>query len=961
VAPRRDRDLASLPEPFRAFHRNLAGAVPPERIFADPLRTLAFGMDASFYRLIPRLVIQARTGSEVASILSAASSLRVPVTFRAAGTSLSGQAVTDSVLVVLAGGWRGLEVLDGGARIRLQPGVIGSDANAALARLGRKIGPDPASIQSCMIGGMAANNSSGMCCGTAQSCYQTVESMRLLFWDGTWLDTADLGSRRAFAESHPEVIRELCAIRDEIAADPALRGRIVEKYRIKNTTGYSLNAFVDHTDPVDILLHLMVGSEGTLGFIAEVTLRTVPDPPHRASALALFPDVASACRAVMRLQRGSVAAAELMDRASLRAVEAKPGMPGGLAGLPPEAAALLVEARAGDPAELAARVAEAQASLSAGPALAPIAFTSVRAEYERLWDVRRGLFPAVGAARPVGTTVVIEDVAFPTPVLAEATLELRSILRRHGYSEAILFGHAFDGNLHFVFTQDFGTDPEVERYGRLMDALAELVVDRYGGSLKAEHGTGRNMAPFVEREWGAQAYALMRRVKRLLDPHQVLNPGVVIGDRPRAHLENLKALPRVDPLVDPCIECGACEPRCPSRDLSLSPRQRIVVQREIARERAAGGGARRRRLEEAFVWAGDQTCATDGLCAAACPVSIDTGAYVKALRAAAHQRRTAVAQWAADHFAAVTFAVRALLGGAALARRVLGARALGAISRVARRLSGGRLPLWTRAMPRPVRGRPWERTPEGGPGAGAKQVVYFPSCVARTLGEDPGAGDGAELSAAVRSLLSKAGYQARVPARVEALCCGMPFESKGYPEQGLQKLRELEAALLAASEGGRLPVLCETSPCVQRMRKAIDPRLRVYEPVEFIHDFLLPELRLERRPGPIAIHLTCSSQKLGVGPKLRALAEACAERVVAPPVGCCGFAGDKGFTHPELNASALAGLAEAIPAGCQAGYSNSRGCEVGLSLHAGIPFRSIVQLVDACARPLRESEPAQGG
>jgi D-lactate dehydrogenase len=957
VALRRDPDLTRLPEPFRAFHRRVAGAVPPERIFADPLRTLAFGTDASFYRLIPRLVVQARTGAEVASVLSAATSLKVPVTFRAAGTSLSGQAVTDSVLVVLAGGWRAIEVLDGGARIRLQPGVIGSDANAALARLGRKIGPDPASIQSCMIGGIAANNSSGMCCGTAQSCYQTVESMRLLLWDGTWLDTAAAGSRRAFAESHPEVIRELCAIRDELAADAPLRARIVEKYRIKNTTGYSLNAFVDHVDPVDILLHLMVGSEGTLGFIAEVTLRTVPDPPHRASALALFPDVASACRAVVRLQGGPAAAAELMDRASLRAVQAKPGMPEGLAALPPEAAALLVETRAVDPAELAEKVAEAQARLAAVPALAPIAFTSVREELERLWDVRRGLFPAVGAARPVGTTVVIEDVAFPTRVLAEATLDLQSVLRRHGYSEAILFGHALDGNLHFVFTQDFGTEPEVERYGRLMDAVAELVVDRYGGSLKAEHGTGRNMAPFVEREWGAQAYALMRRVKRLLDPHQVLNPGVVIGDRPRAHLENLKPLPRVDPLVDGCIECGACEPRCPSRDLSLSPRQRIVVQREIARERAAGGSARGRRLEEDFVWAGDQTCATDGLCATACPVSIDTGLYVKSLRAAAHQGRTAAAQWVADHFAGVTSAVRALLGGATLARRVLGARALGAISSAARTLSGGRLPLWNRAMPRPVRGRPWE----GMPGEGAKQVVYFPSCVARTLGEDPDAGAGLELSAAVRSLLSKAGFQVRVPERVEGLCCGMAFESKGYPEQGRQKLRELEAALLAAGDGGRIPVLCDTSPCVQRMRKAIDPRLKVFEPVEFIHDFLLPELRLERRPGPIAIHLTCSSQKLGVGPKLRALAAACADEVVVPPVGCCGFAGDKGFTHPELNASALAGLAEAIPVGCRSGYSNSRGCEVGLSLHAGIPYRSVVQLVDACARPLRDPEPRPGG
>src|SRR5512133_2357169 len=286
------QDIRALPEPYRRLHRRLAALLPRPRIVADPLRVLAYGTDASFYRLLPKLVVRVRSTDEVRDVLREAGSLGLPVTFRAGGR-----------------------------------GVVGAEADLARAPHGRELGPGPASIGACMIGGIAANNASGMCCGTAQNSYRTVEAMKLVLADGTLLDTADPESRRRFAASHAALLAGLAAIRDEIAADPALHRRIVEKYRIKNTTGYALNAFVDHHEPLEILLRLMIGSEGTLAFLAEVTYRTVPEQPHKASALALSPDVAGAARATVRLQGGPVSAVELMDRASLRSVEAKPGMP----------------------------------------------------------------------------------------------------------------------------------------------------------------------------------------------------------------------------------------------------------------------------------------------------------------------------------------------------------------------------------------------------------------------------------------------------------------------------------------------------------------------------------------------------------------------------------------------------------------------------------------------------------
>lgn len=923
------RDLQDLPAPYRALHDDLARALPPDRLVVDPLRLFAYGTDASFYRLIPRIAVLVRAEDEVAAILRAAAAHRLPVTFRAAGTSLSGQAVSDSVLVVLAGGFRGSTVLDGGARVRLEPGVIGAEANASLAPYGAKLGPDPASIGACMVGGIVANNASGMCCGTTQNSYQTVEAARILLWDGTLLDTASPASRRDLARQHPEIVEGLARLRDDLRADAALAERVRRKHRIKNTCGYGLNALLDFDDPVEILLHLLVGSEGTLGFISEVIFRTVPEHAHKASALVLYPDIGRAASAVQRLDRRVVSAAEIMDRASLRAVGGRPGMPEGLAELGPDACALLVEVRAATAEMLPRAIEAALARLHGVPTLTPPVFTNDRAAAERLWDVRRGLFPAVGAARRIGTTVVIEDVAFPTEHLADGIVALQEAFSRHGYAEGIIFGHALDGNVHFTFTQDFGDPREVARYRAFLAEVCETVAHRFDGSLKAEHGTGRNMAPFVELEWGPKATALMRRLKALLDPHGLLNPGVILNDDPEAHLKHLKPLPAAHAIVDRCVECGFCEPRCPSRTLTSTPRQRITVAREIARLRASGGdGARLARLEADYRYWGEETCATDGLCATACPVGIDTGEFVKELRAGKRgEASRAAAGMVASHLAATTALVR------------LGLRTAHAVGAAGPSASG------RPALPLPARAAPWADVSRGRD----RRVVYVPACVARTFGPAAGDPEGRAVSDAVRSILDKADYDVRFPAGLAGLCCGLSFESKGFPDQADSKARELEAALLAASEGGAIPVLCDTSPCLQRMRKVLDRRLSLFEPAEFIHDHLRDKLQFHRERGPVALHVTCSSTKMGIGPKLEAVARLCVEQVIVPAgIGCCGFAGDRGFTHPELNAAALAGLREALPAACREGFSNSRTCEIGLSHHAARPYRSIVFLVDRC-------------
>jgi len=930
----------SLPAAFLAAAARL---IPEERRFDDPLSTLAFGTDASFYRLIPKLVVRVESEREVVELLKLAGAHRVPVTFRAAGTSLSGQAISDSVLIVLGDNWNGREVRAGGAQIRLQPGVIGASANAVLAPLQRKIGPDPASINAAKIGGIVANNSSGMCCGTAQNSYHTLAGLRLVLADGTLVDTEDEASVAAFRASHAGLLAQLAELGRQTRANSELAAKIRHKYRLKNTTGLSLNALVDFDEPLDILSHLMVGSEGTLGFISAVTYHTVPEHPHKASALLVFPDVESCCRAVPVLKQQPVSAVELLDRRSLRSVQDKPGMPEWVKSLSNGACALLIESRAATASVLAEQIERIMAAIAEFPLEKRVDFSSDPAVYNQLWKMRKDTFPAVGAVRATGTTVIIEDVTFPVEALAEGVNRLLGLFDRHGYDEAIIFGHALEGNLHFVFTQGFDDPAQVARYDAFMGEVAQLVAVEFGGALKAEHGTGRNMAPFVELEWGREAYQLMWAIKRLLDPQGILNPDVILSEDRELHLKNLKPLPAADAIVDKCIECGFCEPVCPSRGLTLTPRQRIVIWRDIqARKRA---GIDTTELEAAYQHHGLDTCAATGLCAQRCPVGINTGELVRQLRGQqAHHSGTA--DWLARHFATALKGARLGLLAADTARRLLGAPRLARWAAGLHRQFG--TPLWTAAMPQVAQPLKWvPPAPIEKP-----RVVYLPACVSRAMGPAFADAEQSTLLDKTRALLEKAGFEVIFPAGLDNLCCGQPFTSKGYAKQGDAKREELLAALLSASRNGQDPIYCDTSPCTLRLVQGnTDRRLRLYDPVKFIHEELLDKLEITPQEAPVAVHVTCSTQHLGEAEHLIEIARRCAKTVVIPEgIHCCGFAGDKGFTTPELNAHALRSLKDAVQI-CGEGISTSRTCEIGLSTHSGIDYHSLVYLLDRVSRP----------
>lgn len=692
----------SLPSSYQNFRDRLVTVLEDKRILTNPLQTLAYGTDASFYRLIPKMVVLVHSEAEVVAVLKLAKACSVALTFRAAGTSLSGQAISDSVLVVATHGWKNHELLDNQQKIKLEPGIVGARANTFLAPHGLKIGPDPASIGSAMIGGIVANNASGMCCGTAQNSYKTIADIRIVLHDGTILDTADAESVASFKETQAQLVEEITELRDTIKANPTLEDRIRQKFKIKNTTGYSINALVDYEDPIEIIKHLMVGSEGTLAFISNVTFKTVIDEKHKSCSLLIFNSIQDACNATILLKSSPVAAVELLDRESIRSVENDPMAPEYFKTLPEATCALLVECRDNDLKALTEKQLQVREQISSIPTFTDYEFTSDPKQYYFNWKARKGLLPTVGGLRKTGTSVIIEDVAFPLPQLAKACVALKALFKKYEYHDAVLFGHALEGNLHFVFSQDFSNPKEIQRYEDLMAELALIVVDQFGGSLKAEHGTGRNMAPFVEKEWGTAAYDIMKRIKNIFDPLHQINPDVLINPDPKAHLKNLKPLPESHHIIDKCMECGFCEPYCVSEGLTLSPRQRIVIAREISRLEATNEDPNRlAELRKDVTYQLDETCATDGLCALACPVSIDTGKFVKHWRATKiSDSQKKVANYIGSNMASTTAMMRIGLKVVAFFHAVLGTTIMSALSNAVHWISFGAIPKWLPQMPK---------------------------------------------------------------------------------------------------------------------------------------------------------------------------------------------------------------------------------------------------------------------
>jgi D-lactate dehydrogenase len=937
----------------RPLGSDLAELLGEDRLLTRAIDLVSYASDASPYRLFPKVVVMAHDADDVAKVFAYGREKGIPVTLRAGGTSLNGQAQGDGIMVDVRRHWSGVEVLDDGARARIRPGTLLGHANRILAPHSRKLGPDPASTDIACVGGVVANNSGGMRCGVTADSYSTVSAIRFVLPSGTAIDSAAHGAEEEFARAEPELARGLEQIRDEIRADPALTTRIRRKFEIKNTMGYRLCAFLDADTPLGIFRRLLVGSEGTLAFVAEVTFDTVPLRPQTTTRWVHFESIEAATEPVPDLVAAGASAVELMVAPALMvAANSIPGTPEYWKELDPASAALLVEFRSDDAAELDGMEARAAEVLSTRSPIRETTFSRDAESVELNWKVREGLHGLIGRLRPPGTALIIEDVCVPPARIAESAADIQGLLGEHGFLTGVA-GHTSAGNLHFMLTPDFSKPEDIERYENFMEKLVELICGKYDGSLKAEHGTGVNMAPYVEREWGRKATELMRRIKRLADPDGVLAPGVILNEDKGAHLRNLKTTPEVEEVVNHCVECGFCEPACPSRHLTLTPRQRIVVRREMARQ--AKGSPVQEALLEQYEYEGIETCAADSTCALACPLGIDTGTLIKRFRRAQRGERS---ERRAERMARRWDRVESLARTGLRAGKPLRGAPVRAGARAARAiLSDELIPDFPGEMPGPAPKLPVTHRD----GAAA---VYMPACLNRIFGRPRGHDDGPALPEALVEVSSRAGLPLWIPTDVEGSCCGVPWSSKGYESGHVLMANRTVERLWRWSGEGELPIVIDASSCALGLSAEVAPALsdenrqrhgslEILDSVSWAHDRLLPALDVTAKFGSVAVHPTCSTRHLGITGKLEAVAAEIANDVEVPPTAtCCGMAGDRGLLHPELTRSATSREAAELEGSSHEAYlSSNRTCELGLEQGTGRPYESFVLALERATRP----------
>ena len=937
--------MSTLIKDYERFVKE-AKEICKDRVYTDHLRRYAYGVDASCYSYLPKVVVKAEDEREVRRLIRLCQQCGTPFTFRAAGSSLSGQCSSEDVLIVCNDGFKKMEVIDDGKALKCECGVIGSDANDLLKPYNRKIGPAAATLAPALVGGILNHNSSGMCCGTAQNSYKTIRSIRVVLLDGTVLDTSDKKSIEQFLREKPQMVEDILQLRKEILADEELTHLIHHKYKIKNTTGYGLNSLVDFEDIIDIINHLFIGSEGTLGFVSEIVYNTVEDVPHKGCGLMFFSTLNDASLAVVALAnmgREKVVAAEMMDYQSLKAVQTLENVPDFVREVPEGTSAILFQTESYSKDTVDENLAFIKEQLKDIPTAIPSLYSQDPKEYDSWWAIRKGILPIVGGQRRKGTTVITEDVCFQIEDFTKGIEMLTELFHKYDFVDGgVIFGHALSGNVHFNITPDFNDPKDTKNFGDLVKEMSERV-SGFGGSLKAEHGTGRMVAPFVEMEWGKKAYELNRRIKAIFDPERILNPDVIITDDPDVYKKNLKAQCVIDDAFTICMECGFCEKHCPSRNLTLTPRQRIALLRETKRLENEGNFTLASELRKGYEYFGVDTCAACSMCKGLCPLSIDTAQIALSMRRI-DPPAPELAKKIYDNFSTTLQMCRAGVSLEGIAGSIITQKA---ISKITEGLHGvtGVTPYVPKTTPKANRYKLKNRIKP----TNFEKVVYFSTCANRAFKPNQGYDDDRSLQQVVESLCNKAHIDIIYPKHIENLCCGLSFEN--YDDVHERAVKDLHDALMKASQNGKYPIVIDHSACFNHAFKHM-PDLEINDISEFLCKYVVPHLDIEKCDERVIVHKQCKIKSLNKSQYIEDLARLCTDHVFnIKSFACDGFAGQKGFFTPELNKSATKDLAgEIAEYGATLGVSSSSTCEIGLGENGGIPFVGVAFLLDRCSK-----------
>lgn len=453
------------------------------------------------------------------------------------------------------------------------------------------------------------------------------------------------------------------------------------------------------------------------------------------------------------------------------------------------------------------------------------------------------------------------------------------------------------------------------------------------------------MAAFVEQEWGEKAYKFHRKIKALFDPKGLINPGVIINDDKEIHSKNFKPSHQIEDYLEACMECGFCEKYCPSKNLTLTPRQRIAVHREIKRlkvlkQKSEGEEFELSELQKGYEYGVVKTCANCSMCASFCPLEIDSAKI-----ATAYNNQNAKGFFIANYLAKnLDKSVKMAKFGLNLAQ--FGQKTLG--KQTLKKLSLGlnqkfHTPIVPIFIPN-ANHHALNSSPKS-----EKSVIYLSSCLNRAFAPSSLAKDKRALQEVFESLCKKADISVLYPENITRFCCGKAFKNYTLKTPELNPLNSFKDELLTLSENGKIPLVCDHSACSAELVSKLDKRLKIYDMSEFIEKEMLNKLNIKPFNEDIGLYAVCSSKKCGFDVSLRKLAQICTKGKVYEhsQTHCCGFAGDKGFIKPKLNANALKDLKNYFAnLKITRFYSSSSTCEIGLSDTTRHSWQHLIYLLD---------------
>ena len=883
--------------------------------FGEPTRTV-YSTDASIYEVKPAGIIFPSGLEDARTVVEYAREHSVSITPRGAGSSLTGNAIGEGIILDCERYMDSVLSVDPEEQtVTVEPGVVLDQLNDRLAEKGLYFPPDPSTSSSCTIGGMVANDAAGAHSVRHGTTRDNVRSVKCVLADGTVatfdrLEGNQLEQVCSREDRFGKLARTVRSIGQEHAIEIDKQYPDVER----NSSGYDLEESVAADGSWLDLSKLIVGSEGTLGIITEVTLNLSELPETQAGALVFYEDVIAAAAAVESTLHADPSAVELVDADVLGYARDAWGFDR----VPSDAgAALLVEVE-GDAADINDRIDEAIHAAKTD-ATVDVERASTAEEHETLWTIRKASNPLLNR-RPGDKQALsfIEDAAIPPEQLPDYLERIRDILLEYELNASV-FGHAGQGVLHVKPFLDLKTEQDRERLDAVSEEIHEVVLE-VGGCVSGEHGDGRLRSEYLEKMYGETLYEAFQEVKRAADPNDVFNPAKVVPDSEGQLVEmdenlrfdgydpgtvetalNFDAEGGFDSLIEQCNGCSKCRTTdggvmCPSY---RAEEEEVMSTRGRANAlRAAIDG----KLDEDALtsdWFESEVldlCLACKACETECPTGVDMAKLKTELKHQKHQKNgvplrsrlfanVRTLNRLGSTFAPIANRLSSFLPGRAVLERVVG---------IDRRRE---LPVFASES-----FQDWFERHDAHPSAGNHgHVVLFPDCYM--------AYNHPEVGQAAVKLLERCGYAVEVP---NVSCCGRPALSQGMVEHARTDAAH-NAEALAEYTNSDVPILAGEPSCVSALQEyddLIEETASVPDAAESVSTFLLNEVREQLEDfgpvngtGRVAAHTHCHATAKGFDHASVELLESAGYQVDVVDATCCGMAGAFGYETEHYNLS----------------------------------------------------------